>query len=675
MRKLLFTSIFLFVFQLAFSENWKVQTGNWNIENNSIKPIKQPDTKFPEFSIFNSATNTETNWKSLSVDFKLTSTISTEQFGLILNANDKSDFQTLRILNFQNNAVLQLFRWQYGQYRLWFEQKARYHFSKDSVYNLSIVRAPLVDKEDWRQWKIIIKNAANIIVFKQGIENEQPAFGIGKVGLYSNTNQLIFSNFQIELDNKSVGMLHLAPLFSNGMVLQAQKPIVIWGKSAPKAKVFVSFKNKAYQAISDSTGNWKIILPALQYQSDLKLKFKSLNDSVLIEEVAVGEVWLASGQSNMEMRTWQTDVAKSKLKFDNKIPIRFFLQPQIPSETPRFDTGGYWANADSISSVMGWSAVALSFAQQLNKSLHVPIGIISSSWGGTAIESWIKANEFQTDSLTKPIIEKYLNDEKQLKQSKTLATTSWNTPGQRHSPSYLYNGMIYPHIPFAIQGVIWYQGESNTYNPKQYERLFPMLINSWRKDFKNEKLPFYFVQLASYDGRQSGNEIPEAWSNLREAQRLTLMTAKNTGMVVATDLGDSLDIHPYRKLEIGNRFSRLAVVDVYKRNEIVRSSPIFQSASYSSEFVVVRFNETGGGLKIQRGNEIIGFSIAGSDMKFVPAKAEFLNDKKSIKVYSNQLKKPVAVRYGWENYPIKSNLVNSDNLPATPFSNIKSTNR
>jgi sialate O-acetylesterase len=228
--------------------------------------------------------------------------------------------------------------------------------------------------------------------------------------------------------------------------------------------------------------------------------------------------------------------------------------------------------------------------------------------------------------------------------------------------------MIAPHFPFSISGVIWYQGESNANRAKQYEHLFPMLISSWRKSLNNSTLNFYFVQLAGYDGKQSGSEIVDAWPHLRESQRLTLNKFSDIGMVVATDLGSQTNIHPTRKLEIGNRLSRLALYDVYGFRDIVRSSPLFKSVTYNKRNeAIVSFIEIGDGLKALNNKPLTGFMIAGEDRQFVEAEATILPDGKSIKIYSPKVSSPVSVRYGWSNNPTDANLGNSANLPASPF--------
>lgn len=650
-------------------KDWNSLSRNWDI-NECLIPSKENKNITTPWTITRVDQNEESIWNELSCDFMLTTT--TQKFGILLNIKNKDDYQLLRICNSVTNPVLQMLRWQYGKFRLWQEIKLPNQLSSEITYNLLLRRAPMVDKEDWRQWKIILTdNSAKQIILKQGIENEQPAFGVGTVGLYSETSDIRFCNFVITSKKTltTSKALRFPPIFSDGMVLQQQTKIKIWGKANANEKIRIEIAEKSYNTISNKTSDWEIIIPPLKAQTELTIKVFSENDSLIINNVAVGEVWLASGQSNMEMRVWQTDVAEIANELLNDSDLRFFLQPQWPSPQPCFNSGGEWVKADSVS-IMGWSAVALSYAFELRKKLQVPIGIISSNWGGTAAESWIPQSMLSTDSITSPILERVNQYQIDLEKGNPIENRypwSWDVPGQRHTPGYLFNGMVAPHIPFSLKGVIWYQGESNSLRAKQYEHLFPMLISSWREKWQNPNMNFYFVQLSAYDGKQSGSEIEDAWPHLREAQRLTLNKMNNTGMAVSIDLGEKMNIHPYRKREIGIRLSKLALHDTYGFKNIIRSGPLYYNATFNSDHSIIHFTETGTGLKVLNGEILKKFLIAGEDRHFFPATAIILTDGKSIKIFSKEVKKPVAVRYAWENYPEKVNLGNSANLPASPF--------
>ena len=493
---------------------------------------------------------------------------------------------------------------------------------------------------------------------------------MGIVGLYSETVGSSFGEFTISSSTAlSVsGPLRLAPLFADGMVLQQKSKIRIWGKAEKGKKIRIKIAGNSYFTNSTETGEWLLSIPSLKAQTGLELKVISEKDTVTIRDVSVGEVWLASGQSNMEMRTWQSDmqIAAKGLKDNN---LRFFLQPQWPSPHPNFDGGGEWVKADSVS-VLGWSAVALSYALELRRKLNVPVGIISAHWGGTAIESWMPRSELATDSVTIPILIRVKQYQKALEQGNPTEGRfpwCWDVPGQRHTPGDLYNGMIAPLIPYTLEGVVWYQGESNSQRAKQYEHLFPLLISSWRKQWRLPNMSFYFVQIAGYDGKQSGSEIEGAWPHIREAQRLTLNRLKNTGMAVTTDLGQVMNIHPPFKREVGIRLANLALHDVYGFANIVRSSPIYCGVIFKSGQAVIQFSEVGEGLKLRTSEVLNGFSIAGGDHHFVPATAIIQSDGRSVKVFNLAVSNPAAVRYAWENNPVNANLENSASLPASPF--------
>ncbi len=310
-----------------------------------------------------------------------------------------------------------------------------------------------------------------------------------------------------------------------------------------------------------------------------------------------------------------------------------------------------------------------SFAKQLRKKLNVPIGIIGSYWGGTSAESWLPREVLASDPITKTILDQYLSAQNSLNSGTPISSdvNPFNIPDQSHAPGYLYNGMIYPHIPFAISGVIWYQGESNTLRAEQYETLFPMLINSWRDAWNKPEMNFLFVQLAGYDGKLSGNNIVNAWPHIREGQRLTLNKIENTGMAVAIDLGDISNIHPIYKRELGERLARLALHDVYRYKNIVRCGPLYESVVFEGNSANVSFSETNLSLQIRDGDILQGFVFAGSDRHFYKASAEINADGKSVRIWSDNIGSPVAVRYAWENYPVNANLINNADLPASPF--------
>lgn len=605
-------------------------------------------------------------WIHLSVEFRAH---CDTDFDILLNVNDDEDYILLR-MNYGGQPVLQLVRHQYGYDRLWQELRPTIPWKTGEWYQLSIEKAPWIDLEDWRPWKIVITNKeTKEVLLRQGVENEMPAFGMGKVAICAK-KETDFRHLQCVPVQRCCKQqeLKLAPLFCDRMVLQQNKQIPVWGKARSMTSVKVLFHDKEYVTSADQQGNWTVTMDAFPVMEGQILEVVSEGERVKVEDIAIGEVWLASGQSNMEMRTWQSDVSSIARLNTPDDGLRFFAQPQWPSDKAVFDSGGEWLKADSIHA-MGISAVAYSFAQRLRTELGIPVGIICSYWGGTAIESWIPQEKLLTDSLAEPIWKRYQQYQKALEQRQPIEATypySWDIPGQRHSPGYLFNGMIAPVIPYAIKGILWYQGESNSERARQYEALFPMLLDSWRERWK-EELPFYYVQLAGYDGKQSGSNIDQAWSHLRDAQRLLLTKRKQVGMVTAIDLGHPMEIHPVTKAEIGHRLSRLALYDLYHFNEMVRCGPIYDTVSYKAGKAFVYFEETGNGLCVKENQDLRGFMIAGDNRIFYPAQAVIEKNGNCVILRSKQVVDPVAVRYAWENDPKQANLMNSAGLPAASF--------
>ena len=337
---------------------------------------------------------------------------------------------------------------------------------------------------------------------------------------YQNTKNVVFTDFKLNEPNafREGKELELAPLFSDRMVLQRESKIKFWGKAHASEKIRLKIADQTYSTHSDKDGNWDLYIPSLKAQIGLTIEVFSENDTLVINDVAVGEVWIASGQSNMQMRAWQTDVS-SNMPIDDE--IRFFIQPHWPSPEENFNSGGNWFKADSTSAP-GFSAVAIRFAKELKEKLNVPIGIISSNWGGTACESWFPSSELATNPVTAPILEQVKQYQITLEKGEEVKASypsSWNVPGQRHTPGYLYNGMIAPHISYTTKGVIWYQGASNAANAERYKELLPMLIRSWRKKAKKDDLHFFYVQLSSYGGKLSDADIKDARPYIREVQR------------------------------------------------------------------------------------------------------------------------------------------------------------
>lgn len=607
--------------------------------------------------------------------------------------------------------------------------------------------------------------------------------------------------------------------FSDNMVLQRDKPIHIWGHSSTNEKIEVYFKGQNKKTTATDNGNWSVYLEASAYGGPYTLTVKGEQSEIAFNNVLVGDVWLCSGQSNMEFRLNSANDATTEIARANYPDIRLFTVERAIANHPKTDVRGTWQPC-SPTTAGEFSAVGYFFGKNLYQETHIPIGLICSSWGGTVAETWTspegirhipeftqklaesekidldhfdqinqaKKTAFEKALQTDPGIEEkwYTTDsystfdgrmrlpqgwsgttlsdmdgtvwfsteialpdnsaEKQavlslgriddaditwingievgrtngydkdrlypikagiLKKGRNIITISVSdysgeggingqrdqlylvVDGIKHSlakewkykvavdsrkygyvelgpnayPSLLYNGMIAPLTDFPIKGVIWYQGESNDYNPALYRTLFPNLINDWRTCW-NDEFPFYWVQLANY---KNTDKMPQEskWAEIREAQTLALSLPK-TGQAVIIDIGEAKNIHPKNKKDVGKRLALHALKYDYEQKNIVADGPTFQSMKTEKNKVIITFGNIGSGLVSKDNNEFInGFSLADRDKKFVWAKAKISGN--SVIVWSENLSHPVAVRYGWSDNPGYLNLCNKEGLPACPF--------
>ncbi len=437
----------------------------------------------------------------------------------------------------------------------------------------------------------------------------------------------------------TVGQLQAAVqlhgLFTDGMVLQQGMKVPVWGQAEAGEKVVVSFQGQECPTKAEADGKWLVHLNPLKAGGPFTLTVQGSN-SIQMQNVLVGEVWVASGQSNMEWSVNASRNPKEAIANSKNPQLRLFQVPKIPAAAPQSDfntSKGKPSWRESGPATIGpFSAVGYFFAKYLQEKRQVPVGIIHCSWGGTAAERWTSKETFAAYP--------------ELKASKG---------------SDLYNGMIKPLVPFAIRGAIWYQGESNAGRAYQYRTLFPAMIKNWRDDWKQGDFPFLFVQLAPY--MKIETEPKEStWAELREAQLMTSQNVPHTAQVVITDLGDEKDIHPKDKDPVGLRLALCALALAHKE-PVVYSGPVYADMKVEDKKVVLGFKHLGGGLVV-KGDKLTGFTIAGKDRKFVNAEAVIAGDK--VVVSSPAVAEPVAVRYGWANYPVV-NLYNREGLPATPF--------
>jgi sialate O-acetylesterase len=607
-------------------------------------------------------------------------------------------------------------------------------------------------------------------------------------------------------------------LFSDGMVLQRNKEIPVWGWADANEKVEVYFNKQTKTIQADKDGKWMIKLAAEKAGGPFELSIIGKN-KITIKDILVGEVWICSGQSNMEFQIYKTMNAEKEMADSNYPMIRHFGVAQDLSGTPKEDLkAGKWLVANK-ENIRDFTAAGFFFAKKLYTELKIPIGIINTSWGGTNVETWTsreafeKSSEFKTMIADVPqvdmdaVFEVYkksvldnvkkvqgfdvsMKNEDQFKtfdfndknwpeikvpslwenqqignidgvvwMRKTITLTAeqakseavlhlskvddedityvngievgtnkiWETlrvykipPGvlkegknviavriadysggggiygdsadlkiqfkdsnlplkglwkfnvvqvkiavsPNSYPSLLYNAMLNPLVPYAFQGVLWYQGEANVWRAKQYKKAFPLMINDWRTKWNQGDFPFYFVQLSTFNEFNGNSKVGSRWAELREAQLETLKL-KNTGMVVTTDIGNAKDIHPTNKQDVGLRLAAIALNNVYGKKQIC-SGPTFKSQEIKGNEIILTFDNLGSGLSTSDHSENVkGFEIAGADKVFHSAKAIIKNNK--VIVSSDEVKNPVAVHYGWADDDTEINLFNKEKFPASPF--------
>lgn len=469
--------------------------------------------------------------------------------------------------------------------------------------------------------------------------------------------------------------LTVCGILSDGAVLQRNQETPIWGTAAPNAAVIVKFGPQNYRARADEQGNWEAKIGPHPAESKGRSMVIVTGDHQLkFQDLVVGDVWLASGQSNMQ---WTLSACARRLpeiaeimNAKDSLGIRMLRigapdQPQPQSDIDR--TKWNWKK-DSPEVRKGQSAVAFFFARRLHQELKVPIGIIETSWGGKPIEGFIPTEEFAKQDSLKPI--PALAAANKLEELKKLKGGVWvrNTAGM---PGRIFNARIAPVAPYALRGFIWYQGESNAgtaEDPRNYRHKMAAMASGWRNHWKNADLPLYFVQLPSFRNEFDG------WVRLREEQRRSL-SIKHSGLAVAIDLKDH-DIHPANKLDVGERLARWPLHHLHGKNELVPSGPLFRSAKIDGNTVRVQFDHLGGGLMIASkeglkppqetpARDLNHFELADASGKWHPAFAEI--ESQEVVVTAKDVPKPVAVRYACSGAPTDPNLYNRAGLPASPF--------
>jgi sialate O-acetylesterase len=485
--------------------------------------------------------------------------------------------------------------------------------------------------------------------------------------------------------------VRLPHIIGDHMVLQRDTPVRIFGWGTPGESVTVRFKGQTVTSVTDPEGKWQVWLQPMEASATGADMVISASNSLSVRDILVGEVWVGSGQSNMQWSVQQAVNPEKEIAAANYPAIRLFYVPRKTNPEPQSDVDARW-EACSPETVKQFSAVLYFYGRALHKDLNVPFGLVHTSWGGTPAQAWTSRKALAADPALAPILgawaqvldaypEAFDKYQKQLAEWESATRSGRGSgsangaprkpampvgPGHAHTPSGLYNAMIHPILPFTIKGAIWYQGESNAnrVQGRLYKRLFETMIQDWRSGWGIGDFPFFFVQLANFERAAS----PEDWVLVQEAQAKTL-ELRNTGMAVINDIGEPNDIHPKNKQDVGARLALAARHIAYKQqNEY--SGPVFQQvtreqATTGDRGVKLRvwFSHSNG-MKARDGGALKGFEVAGADGRFQAAEARA--EGKTVVVASPSVAMPVKVRYAWAANP-DANLVNSIGLPASVF--------
>ncbi len=505
--------------------------------------------------------------------------------------------------------------------------------------------------------------------------------------------------------------VRLPAIFGDHMVLQQGRTVPVWGWAEPGELVTVTFQSRSAVATTGPAGSWRVDLPALEGPGEsAELTVRGKN-TVRFSDVLVGDVWVCSGQSNMEWPLWDTTQGRAEVASARYPEIRLFRVAHKPSLEPVSDCAGSW-EVCTPESVGGFSAVAYYFGRDLHRHTGRPLGLIGSHWGGSFIQAWTSLEGLRSEDALKGAVtafeEVVANRAKYEVEYYSKILPAWEAEYQdwlemakkpyeearrrwaveiqnakkegkplppapaparpmrgkptcrshsMNNPAVLFNGMISPLVPYAIRGAIWYQGESNANTPALYATMLPVLIADWRRQWAQGDFPFLFVQLPNFD-------TPAPWAALREAQTKALAVPA-TGMAVTVDVGDPKDLHPRAKAGVGARLALVARRVAYGE-ALVDSGPVFRSLQIEGGRAQIAFDNPGGGLvahPVQEGL-VKGFEVAGEERVFFPAQARIEQD--TVWVWAAQVPRPVAVRYAWASAP-EVNLTNREGLPARPF--------
>lgn len=481
----------------------------------------------------------------------------------------------------------------------------------------------------------------------------------------------------------------LPSIFGDFMVVQQQKPFLVWGRSKAQDKITVTFAGKSVTTVAADDGTFELKLPAFDARlvtGPQELVVTGEEGSRTFKDVLVGEVWLCTGQSNMAFRLSRSADGAASIQTAKDPLLRLLHVPKAGTAEPQFSIEkARWVPC-TPDNVRNFSAVGYYFGKDLREALDVPVGLIQSAFGGSPAEAWTPRQDMEKVPEMSPLLA--YHDELASRMDQAIAALQqkvsvWKAAKAKAAkkgddftarkpkgimgmlakdrPAHLFNAMLAPLAPYQLAGAIWYQGESNAGRAKQYQALLPAMIAAWRRQFRYPEMPFGIVQLANY-GKAVTQPTDSRWAELRDAQLQTYRNDPNAGLAVTIDLGEADDIHPKNKKDVGNRLAAWALAQVYGKDG-EPSGPVYDSMTREGDSIRLSFDHVGGGLEA-RGSRLEGFAIAGADRQFVWAEATI--DNETVLVHSDQVAEPIAVRYAWANNP-SATLYNKAGLPASPF--------
>jgi len=486
----------------------------------------------------------------------------------------------------------------------------------------------------------------------------------------------------ILISSSLLAEIKLPSILGTNMIIQQGKPANIWGKAEPNEKITVQIAEEVVRTTADNKGLWEVTLKSREANGEsLQMTISGTkSQKIKLENILVGEVWVCSGQSNMQWSMSQTHSPIPEIQRADYPNIRLFYVPRKISTQPQNDVDAEW-DICSPETIGSFSAVAYYFGQEIYNELDVPVGLINSNWGGTRIEPWTPDSEIEPlgtiykNNLKEalPKLEEWIRKAELALENKTYIHPQPPLPNHPHqnnrTPTVLYNAMIHPLIRFPIRGAIWYQGEANRNDGLEYTAKMEALIKGWRSVWKVGEFPFYFVQLAPFN---YGYTLIDDESDILDFYRLPLiweaqqktLEIPNTGMAVVSDITNLYDIHPRNKRDVGYRLSLWALAKTYGKTDLVFSGPLYKSMTIEGNKIRISFEYTGSGLKSLNSQPLSWFEIAGENNNYL--KAEAVIDGHTVLVWNKRIGKPVTVRFGWHQLAVP-NLGNKKNLPASPF--------